>query len=136
MNSNCFSVLLATNLWVIHAWLKLSHCMIFWTKKIQQFGISHEDLSIGELIILCYSRHSYKQFIHANPSHFGCKSWVLASAIEVPYKIEIYQGRTNQGSDEPLGNMLSKMLWKFVKIQEITVFTSTTSFQAIHWYVT
>ena len=55
--------------------------------------------------------------------------WVLASATGVPYKIGIYQGWTNQGSDEPLGTRVFK---KFVKIQNITAFTSTTSFQAIH----
>ena len=45
----------------------------------------------------------------AKTVHFGYKLWVLASATGVPYKIETYQERTNQGSDDPL-DMLSKIL--------------------------
>ena len=77
-------------------------------KKIQQFGIAHEDLSIDELMVPHYGRHSCKQFIRAKPICFKYKLWVLSSATEVPYKIEIYQGRTNQGSDEPLGTRVVK----------------------------
>ena len=71
-------------------------------KKIQQFGIAHEDLSIDELMVPHYGRHSCKQFIRAKPICFKYKLWVLSSATGVPYKIEIYQGRTNQGSDKLL----------------------------------
>ena len=34
-------------------------------KKIQQFGIAHEDLSIDESMVPYYGRHSCKQFIRA-----------------------------------------------------------------------
>ena len=44
----------------------------------------------------------------AKPIHFGYKLRVLASATAVPYKIEIYQGRANQVSDEPLGTHVVK----------------------------
>ena len=64
-------------------------------EKIQQFGIAHEDLSIDELMVPYYGRHSCKQFIRAKPIRFRYKLWVLASATGVPYKIEIYQRRTN-----------------------------------------
>ena len=77
-------------------------------EKIQQFGIPHEELSIDESMVPYYSRHSCKQFIRAKPIRFGYKLWVLASATGVPYKIEIYQGRTDQGSDEPLGARVVK----------------------------
>ena len=62
-------------------------------KKIQQFGISHEDLSIDELMVPYYGCHSCKQFISVKPVRFGYKLWVLVSAAGVPFKIEIYQGR-------------------------------------------
>ena len=55
-----------------------------------------------------YGHHSCKQFIRAKPVHFRYELWVLASATGVPCKIEIYQGRTNQGSDEPLGTHVVK----------------------------
>ena len=53
-------------------------------------------------------RHSCKQFMRAKPIRFGYKLWVLASATRVPYKIETYQRRINQGRDEPLGTRVVK----------------------------
>ena len=55
-----------------------------------------------------YGRHLCKQFIHAKTIRFRYKLWVLASATGVPYKIEIYQGRADQGSEEPLGTRVVK----------------------------
>ena len=40
-------------------------------KKIQQFGIAHEDLSINESMGPYYGRHSSKQFIRAKSIRFG-----------------------------------------------------------------
>ena len=67
-------------------------------ENIQQFGFAHGDLSIDESMVL----YSFKQFICAKSITFRYKLWVLASATRVPYKIEIYQGRTSQGIDKPL----------------------------------
>ena len=80
----------------------------FLNEKIQQFGIAHQDLSIDKSMVPYFGRHSCKQFIRAKPIRFGYKLWVLASATGVPYKIEIYQGRTNHGSNEPFVHVLSK----------------------------
>ena len=77
-------------------------------KKIQQFGIAHENLSINELTVPYYDCHSSKQFLHAKPIRFRYKLWVLNSATGFPYKIEIYQGRINQCSDESLGTHVVK----------------------------
>ena len=55
-----------------------------------------------------YSRHSCKQFIRSKTIRFGYKLWMLASATGVHCKIEIYQGRTNQGGDETLGTRVVK----------------------------
>ena len=55
-----------------------------------------------------YGHQLCKQFVRAKPIRFGYKLWVLASAIGISYKIKIYQGRTNQGSDEPLGTHVVK----------------------------
>ena len=43
------------------------------------------------------------------------KLLVLAIATGVPYKIEIYQGRTNPGSDESLGTRVVKNAWEICK---------------------
>ena len=77
-------------------------------KNKAQFKVTLEDVSIDESMVIHISRHSCKQFIHTKQIRFECKLWVLASATGVPYKIEIYQGRTNQGSDEPLGTRVIK----------------------------
>ena len=51
------------------------------------------------------------------------------SATAVPYKLEKY---IKEGQNKVVMNLwvhkLSKMLWKFKKIQQITALTSTTSF--------
>ena len=39
-------------------------------KKVQQFGIAHEDLSIDESIVPYYGRHSCKKFVRAKPIRF------------------------------------------------------------------
>ena len=70
--------------------------------------LTYEDLSIDESMVPYYGRHSCKQFIRAKSIRFGFKSWVLANGTGVPHKIEIYQGRTNQGSDQPLGTRFVK----------------------------
>ena len=83
--------------------LSKSRMCDFLNKNIQQFGTTHDDLSIDESMVLYYGCHSCKQFIRAKPIRFGYKLWVLVCATGVPYKIEIFQERTNQGSDETLG---------------------------------
>ena len=84
-------------------------------EKIQQFGIAHDDLSIDESLVPYYGRHSCNQFIRAKPIRFRYKLWVLASATGVPYKIEIYQGRRNQGSDDPLDTRVVKNAFEIFK---------------------
>ena len=100
-------------------------------EKIQQFGIAHEDLSINESMGPYYGRQSSKQFIRAKSIRFRQKLWLLASATRVLIKLKLIK----EGQIEVMnlwGYTLLKMLWKFIKIQNTTVFTSATSFEAIH----
>ena len=83
-------------------------------KNIQRFGIAHEEFSI-DADVLYYGRLSCKQFIRAKLIRFGFKLWVSVSATGVPYKIEMYQGRTNEGSDEPLGTRVVKNILEICK---------------------
>ena len=107
--------------------------MIFWMKKNSNLISLMKTLKVMSRWYLgtdvIHISHSFVQ------SQYGCKSWVLVSATGVPYKIKIYQGRKNQVVMNLWVHVLSKMLFKFVKNQKITTFTSTTSFQAIDWYV-
>ena len=65
-------------------------------------------LSFMSHLVPYYGHHSCKQFMRAKPIRFGYKLWVLANATRIPYKIEIYQGKINQGGDEPLGTRVVK----------------------------
>ena len=74
--------------------------------KLQQFGVWYENLSVDESMVPYFGRHSCKQYIKGKPIKFGYKCWVLASSTGIPYRVEIYEGKTNcstVSSSEPLG---------------------------------
>ncbi|XP_068212129.1 piggyBac transposable element-derived protein 3-like [Palaemon carinicauda] len=63
-------------------------------QSLLMFGILHEDLSIDESMVPYYGRHFYKQFIRGKPIGFGYKCWVIASSCGLPYKVTVYEGKT------------------------------------------
>ena len=63
-------------------------------QSLLMFGILHEDLSIDESMVPYYGRHSCKQFIRGKPIRFGYKCWVIASSCGLPYKVTVYEGKT------------------------------------------
>ena len=79
-------------------------------KKMQQFGILHYKLSIDESMVPYFGRHSCKQFIRSKPISFGYKLWALCSADGVPYKVDIYEGKTGDSTDGPLGSRVVNTL--------------------------
>ena len=86
-------------------------------QKLQAYGIFHEDLSIDESMVLHYGCHSCKQIIRAKPIRFGCKFWVLASAIGLPYNVEIYAGKSANDTDESLGTRVVKNAFEVSECQ-------------------
>ena len=77
-------------------------------KKLRRFGVVHEDLSVDESMVPYYGRHSCKQFIRGKPIRFGYKLWVLASSTGLPYHVEIYEGKSPNTEDVPLGERVVK----------------------------
>ena len=77
-------------------------------KKLRRFGVVHEGLSIDESMVPYYGRHSCKQFIREKPIRFGYKLWVLASSTGLPYHVEIYEGKSPNAEDIPIGERVVK----------------------------
>ena len=81
-------------------------------EKLRRFGVVHEDLSIDESMMPYYGRHSCKQFIRGKPIRFGYKLWVLVSSTGLPYHVEIYEGKSPNAEDVPLGERVVKTALK------------------------
>ena len=81
-------------------------------EKLRRFGVVHEDLSTDESMVPYYGRHSCKQFIRGKPIRFGYKLWVLASSTGLPYHVEIYEGKSPNAEDVPLGERVVKTALK------------------------
>ena len=56
-----------------------------------QFDIFHELLSVDELMVPYFGRHSAKMFIKGKPIRFGYKIWCLCGSDGYPYHMQIYQ---------------------------------------------
>ena len=64
--------------------------------------------SIDESMVPCYGRHYCKQFILAKPVRFGYRLYVLASATGLPCNVEIYAGKSENDTGEPLATSVVK----------------------------
>ena len=97
-----------------HEWLKLSQCMIFWTRKPSNL------VSLMKTLALMSRWYLTTTVIHVSNWYVRGqfvwdKIWVLAKETGVPYKIKIYQRRTNQPSDEHLVRRVVKNALKICK---------------------
>ena len=77
---------------------------------LQLFGILHHNLSIDESMVPYFGRHSCKQFIRGKPIRFGYKLWVLCSSSGMPYRVNLYEGKSTDQTNEPLGSRVVKNL--------------------------
>ena len=77
-------------------------------EKLRRFSVLHENLSINEVKVPYYGRHSCKQFIRRKLIHFGCKLCVLASSTGLPYDIEIYEEKSPNAENIFLGDRVVK----------------------------
>ena len=59
--------------------------------NLVQFDIFHELLSVDELMVPYFGRHSAKMFIKEKPIRFGYKIWCLCGSDGYPYHMQIYQ---------------------------------------------
>lgn len=72
-------------------------------QSLLMFGVLHENLSIDESMVPYFGRHPCKQFIRGKPIRFGYKCWVIASSCGLPYKVAVYEGKTDNACKDPLG---------------------------------
>ena len=79
-------------------------------KKLIQFGVFAEHLSIDEQMVPYFGRHSCKMFIRGKPIRFGYKNWVICSDDGYPFKVILYQGKAVGNREVPLGTRVVKEL--------------------------
>ena len=76
-------------------WTKLRPLFDIVNKKIIQFGVFAEHLSINEQMVPYFGRHC-KRFFRAKPIRFGYKNCVFCSDDGYPFKVIPYQGKAER----------------------------------------
>ena len=103
------------NVCVDDTWAKLRPLFTLVNQKLVQFGVFAEHLSIDEQMVPYFVRHSCKMFIRGTTIRFGYKNWVLCSDDGYPFKVIVYQGKTDANKNEgPLGARVVKELLEVV----------------------
>ncbi|KRZ83354.1 PiggyBac transposable element-derived protein 3 [Trichinella sp. T8] len=78
-------------------------------KRLRQWGILDEALSIDVCMVPYHGHHSCITFIKGKPIRFGFKVWMMTSSSGYPYAMQIYAGVAKVVDIDPLGSMgLSK----------------------------
>lgn len=71
--------------------------------NFRQFGVFQENLSIDEMMVRYYGRHSLKQFIRSKPIRFGYKLWAMCGDDGYCFNFSLYAGKESNQTAEPLG---------------------------------
>jgi len=80
--------------------------------NFKKIGYFHKNLSIDELMIEYFVKHSAKQFMKGKPVRFGYKNWMLVSSSGYCYDFDVYCGKNeNEKRTMPLG---AKVVLDFV----------------------
>ncbi len=64
-------------------------------RKLQQFGIFDDHLSVDEEMVPYYGPHSLKQCMLQKPIRFGYKLFVLATSRGYPLAFFVYEGKVS-----------------------------------------
>ncbi|XP_003377533.1 piggyBac transposable element-derived protein 3 [Trichinella spiralis] len=72
-------------------------------KRLRQWGIFSEALSIDQCMVPYHGNRSCKMFIKGKEIRFGFKVWTMASSSGYPYAMQIYAGKERDRYKEPLG---------------------------------
>ena len=64
-----------------------------------KFGVSEENLAVGEMIVKYYGRDSLKQFKRSKPISFGYKLWSLCGVSWYCYNFDLYCGKSSTEDD-------------------------------------
>ena len=96
-------------------------------KKIAQFGILHESLTVDESMVPYFGWHLCKQFIKSKPICFGFKLWVLTNSAGTPYNLHIYEGKPADQNEDSSGLRVVKRAIAVCKNLRITLSFLITS---------
>ncbi|KRZ83761.1 PiggyBac transposable element-derived protein 3 [Trichinella sp. T8] len=83
-------------------------------KRLRQWGIFNEALSIDECMVPYYGHYSCKMFIKGKPIRFGFKVWMMTSSSGYPYAMQIYAGKESDKKNKPLGLRVVKHMVSYL----------------------
>ncbi|XP_066258244.1 piggyBac transposable element-derived protein 2-like [Euwallacea similis] len=83
--------------------------------NFKKFGVFQENLSIDEMMVRYYGRHSMKQFIRTKPIRFGYKLWALCGEDGYCFSFSPYAGKEDNQSNTPLGTRVILSMLSVVK---------------------
>ncbi|KRX76103.1 PiggyBac transposable element-derived protein 3 [Trichinella sp. T6] len=83
-------------------------------KRLRQWGIFIEALSIDECMVPYYGHYSCKMFIKGKPIRFGFKEWMMTSSSGYPYAMQIYAGKESDKKNEQLGLRVVKHMVSYL----------------------
>lgn len=93
---------------------KVRNLIVTMNKNFQKWGIFDENLSIDEMMIRYYGRHSLKQFLKGKPIRFGYKFWALCGSGGYCYNFDLYCGKDVSEDSQPLGTRVVKKMLECV----------------------
>lgn len=94
---------------------KVRPLMDMLNKTFQKFGVFSEELAIDEMMVKYFGRNSLKQFIRGKPVRFGYKMWALCGKLGYCFKFNLYCGKEENSSNEPLGTRVVLDMLKSVE---------------------
>lgn len=98
---------------------KLRPYFVELSKNFLKFGVVHSKLSIDEMMVRYYGRHSAKMFMRGKPIKFGYKLWCMCSSSGYLYSFQPYCGKEKDNSTEDLlGTRVIKTLTSAIPSSE------------------
>ncbi len=79
------------------------YTMLNLNERFLRFNPKQQILSVEEIMILYYSPHCCKQFIHEKPIRFGYKMWCLNTTLGYLIQCEPHQGAGTVSTNKSLG---------------------------------
>lgn len=75
-----------------------------------QWGVFHENLSIGEFMVTHFENNPGKQFVRGRPITFGYRNWAVTSSDGYCYALDVYCGKSQESKPEDLARQVAEGL--------------------------
>ena len=80
-------------------------------KNFMKFAVFSAHLSLDEMMVKYYGRHSAKMYMKGKPIKFGYKIWCLTSSTGYLYQFQPYLGKDSANENQPLGGrVITKLI--------------------------